>query len=336
MDLQESIDKLLNGSKGILAADESFGTIGKRFAKNKIESTPETRQQYREMLFSSKGIENYISGVILFDETIRQNSSTSVPLVKHLSDKGIVPGIKVDKGTSFLINYGEEKITSGLDGLAERLQEYRDMGARFAKWRAVFSIGTDKPSYTCINSNSEVLARYAALCQHNNMVPIVEPEVLMDGDHQIGKCEDVTTAVLQTVFSYLHHHKVILEAILLKPNMVLPGKNSPVNATSKEIAEATIRTLRRSVPASVPGIVFLSGGQTPVQATENLAAINNSGTQPWKLSFSFSRALQDLAIETWAGKKENIENAQNIFLYRAKCNSAARRGELTDRGASSI
>lgn len=331
MNPQQTIEKLLSDSKGILAADESFGTIGKRFAKIRTESTPLSRQQYREMLFSTPGIENYISGVILFDETIHQTNSAGIPFAKFLSERNIVPGIKVDKGTNLLPNYTGEKITSGLDGLEERLKEYSEMGVKFAKWRAVFSIGPSQPSNLCIEANAEVLARYAALCQQADIVPIVEPEVLMDGDHSISRCEEVTTMVLQTVFYRLFKHKVTLETVILKPNMVLPGKNASVKAEAGEVAQSTIRALRRSVPAAVPGIAFLSGGQSPVQATKNLAAINDTGLQPWKLTFSFSRALQDLALEVWEGKKENVAAAQKIFLYRAQCNSAARRGELIEQ-----
>lgn len=331
MSLEQTIKEILSVSKGILAADESTGTIGKRFAKNKIESTPVTRQQYRQMLFSTKGIEQYISAVILFDETIRQKSSSGTPLIDLLSDKRIIPGIKVDKGTSPLPNYQNEKITNGLDGLEQRLLEYRQLGAKFAKWRAVFSIGPSMPTELCIDSNSEILARYAALCQQADIVPIVEPEVLIDGDHTINRCEEVTTHVLQSVFYHLHRHRVILETTLLKPNMVLAGKDSSAKSTSSQVAQATIRTLRRSVPAAIPAVAFLSGGQSPVEATRNLAAINDTGIQPWRLIFSFSRALQDMALQSWAGKEENVSEAQNIFLYRAKSNSAACRGEFIDQ-----
>lgn len=331
MSLEQTIKGILSDSKGILAADESTGTIGKRLAKNNIESTPATRQQYRQLLFSTKGIEQYISAVILFDETLRQKSSSGAPLIDLLSDKGIIPGIKVDKGTSPLPNYQNEKITNGLDGLEQRLQEYRQLGAKFAKWRVVFSIGPSMPSELCIDANSEVLARYAALCQQADIVPIVEPEVLMDGDHTISRCEEVTTHILQSVFYHLHKHRVILEGILLKPNMVLAGKDSSTRSTSAQVAQATIRTLRRSVPAAVPAVAFLSGGQSPVEATRNLAAINDTGIQPWRLIFSFSRALQDMALQSWAGKEENVSEAQKIFLHRAKCNSAACRGEFIDQ-----
>lgn len=330
MSLEQTVKQILSDSKGILAADESLGTIGKRFAKHNIESTPATRGQYREMLFSTKGIEKYISAVILFDETIRQNSSSGTPLCNLLTEKGIIPGIKVDKGTHPLPNFEAEKITNGLDGLEQRLLEYRQLGAKFAKWRAVFSIGASLPSNLCIQANAEVLARYAALCQQADIVPIVEPEVLMDGDHPISRCEEVTTSVLQTVFYHLYQHRVVLEGMLLKPNMILAGKDSSTKATASMVAQATVRTLRRSVPAAVAGIAFLSGGQSPVDATRNLAAINDTGIHPWKLTFSFSRALQDMSLESWAGKKENIPEAQKIFLYRAQCNSAATRGEFIE------
>ncbi len=331
MSLEHTIEEILSDAKGILAADESTGTIGKRFAKNNIESTPATRQQYREMLFSTKGIEQYISAVILFDETIRQKSSSGVPLIDLLSDKGIIPGIKVDKGTTPLPNYPDEKITNGLDGLEQRLLEYRQLGAKFAKWRAVFSIGPSMPSELCIDTNAEVMARYAALCQQADIVPIVEPEVLMDGDHSINTCEEVTTHVLQSVFHHLHKQRVILETTLLKSNMVLAGKDCSTKSTSSQAAQATIRTLRRSVPAAIPAVAFLSGGQSPIEATKNLAAINDTGIQPWKLIFSFSRALQDMALQSWAGREENVSEAQKIFLHRAKCNSAACRGEFIDQ-----
>lgn len=331
MNMQQTVEKLLADSKGILAADESFNTIGKRFAKNNIESTADTRCQYREMLFSTPGIEQFISGIILFDETIYQTASSGKKLIDLIKEKGIVPGIKVDTGTHPIPNFPEEKITSGLDELENRLKKYRDAGARFAKWRAVFSIGPKQPSSLCIDANAEVLARYATMCQNQDIVPIVEPEVLMEGDHTIHDCEEATTIVLERVFSHLFRHRANFELLLLKPNMVLPGKNAPNKVNPTEVAQATVRTLRRSVPAAVPGIAFLSGGQTPVEATQHLAAINQLNPQPWVLTFSFSRALQDNTLQIWGGKKQNVSEAQKSFIYRAQSNSAARRGQFINQ-----
>jgi fructose-bisphosphate aldolase class I len=328
--LTSTINSILSDSRGILAADESFGTIKKRLSKIGVEPTSETRRSYRELLFTTKGIDQYISGVILFDETIHQQTSSGMPMAQYLSEKGIIPGIKVDKGTKYLSLYEGEKITEGLDSLDERLEEYKKLGARFAKWRAVIAIAHGLPTRFCIDANAFVLARYAALCQQAGIVPIVEPEVLMDGDHNIEKCEKITTTLLQSVFQHLSYHRVHPEGLLLKPNMVLPGKNSPVKATDEEVANATIRALRRSVPAAVPGIAFLSGGQSPLEATQRLAAINKTGEQPWKLTFSFSRALQEPPLDIWHGNKENTEKAQSVFLHRARCNAAARRGNYSE------
>ncbi|MBI2086240.1 fructose-bisphosphate aldolase class I [Candidatus Daviesbacteria bacterium] len=308
--------------KGILAADESSKTIQKRFDKIGLTSTPETNLSYRQMLFTTPGMEDYISGVILYDETIRQSiSDKSVP--EYLVSKGILPGIKVDKGTWKMANFLEEKITEGLDELRDRLIEYKELGAKFAKWRVVITIGDGIPTDTCIESNAETLARYAALCQEQDIVPIVEPEVLMDGGHSIEKCKEVTAKTLKVVFGSLKAHKVILEGMILKPNMVISGKDNPTQVNSKEIAQATVETFLESVPKEVPGIVFLSGGQTPDEATENLAEINKIGG-PWQLSYSYGRALQDEALKTWAGKEENIQAAQKAFLDRSKKVSAAR------------
>lgn len=325
-ELQSTIEKILSGPRGLLAADESFGTIGKRFAKNSIESTPETRRTYRELLFSTPGIENYISGVILFDETIHQKTSTGVAFPEYLKKKGIIPGIKVDKGTIELSNYTGDKITEGLDGLLNRCIEYKEKGALFTKWRALFHIGPSIPSSFAIEANAFVLSRFASICQSCGLVPIVEPEVSIEGTHDIGMCEEVTETVLKSVFNFLHFHKVYLEGIILKPNMILGGKDSPKKASSEEVAERTLRALRRSVPAAVPAIAFLSGGQSPLEATQHLAAINKTKNQPWVLTFSFSRALQDLPLQVWKGNQSNLIVAQQLFLHRAQCNSAAREG----------
>ncbi len=329
-ELESVAQALVSKGKGILAADESSGTIKRRFDSIKLESTEENRRSYREMLFTVSGIEEFISGVILFDETLRQKAMDGTPLPEVLSRKGVIPGIKVDKGAMDLAGFPGEKITEGLDGLRPRLIEYRALGARFAKWRAVITIGEGMiPSRTCIDSNAHALARYASLCHETGLVPIVEPEVLMDGVHDIGRCEEVTTATLKSVFSELHNHRVTLEGILLKPNMVLSGKEYPNQANSSEVAKATVRCFRGAVPAAVPGIVFLSGGQSPELATENLNAINTLGEQPWELSFSYGRALQDYTLKAWNGEKANVATAQNIFYHRSKCNGAARYGSYS-------
>lgn len=320
--LKQTAQAMVAAGKGILAADESAKTIQKRFDKIGMQSTPETNLAYRKMLFTAPGIEEFISGVILFDETIRQSiDDLSVP--KYLESKGIVPGIKVDKGAWQLANFPEEKITEGLDVLRDRLADYGQMGAKFAKWRAVITIGEGIPSETCIQANAEALAQYGALCQEQDIVPIVEPEVLMDGRHDLQRCMEVTTATLKEVFNRLKAHKVVLEGMILKPNMVISGKESAVKASAEEIAKATVETFLETVPKEVPGIVFLSGGQTPDEATENLAAINSIGG-PWQLSYSYGRALQDEALKAWAGKEENISNAQQAFLQRCKKVSVAR------------
>ena len=320
---------LVQPGKGILAADESSGTIKKRFDGIGVESTEESRRSYREMLFTTRGAEDHVSGVILFDETIRQSAKSGVPFSKLLSGRGIHPGIKVDAGAHALAGFPGEKITEGLDGLRARLAEYRDLGATFTKWRAVIAIGPDIPSGFCIDANAHALARYAALSQEAGLVPIVEPEVLMDGDHTIERCEEVTHRTLARVFSELHAHRVALEGSLLKPNMVLSGKGCPTQAGPARVAEATIRCFRSTVPGAVPGIVFLSGGQTPQQATENLNAMNALGTHPWQLSFSYGRALQETALKAWGGKAENVPRAQDVFHHRAKLNGAARYGRYS-------
>ncbi|RMG99476.1 MAG: fructose-bisphosphate aldolase class I [Deltaproteobacteria bacterium] len=317
---------LVAPGKGILAADESFPTIAKRFASVGVESTEQTRRTYRTMMFSTAGIAEYISGVILFDETLRQEMPDGCPIPKALSAAGILPGIKVDKGAKPLAGFPGEKVTEGLDGLRDRLKEYSDLGAKFAKWRAVIAIGSGLPTAFCIEANAHALARYAALCQEAGLVPIVEPEVLMDGDHDIDRCDEVTRATLHEVFGALFRHRVDLEGMLLKPNMVLPGKDCPKKASVQEVAERTVAALRACVPAAVPGIVFLSGGQSDEEATAHLDAMNRLGPHPWELSFSYGRALQQPALKTWAGDDTRIEAAQRAFHHRARMNSAARYG----------
>ena len=314
--------------KGILAADESGGTITKRFTAIGVESTESSRRDYRELLFrAAKAMSDRISGVILFDETIRQKAADGTPLVTVIEKAGSIPGIKVDKGTKPLPFSPGETITDGLDGLRERLIEYRDLGAKFCKWRAVIDIGPGIPSYNCINANAHALARYAALCQEENLVPIVEPEVLMDGDHEIGRCEEVTEFVLKTVFQELYYARVKLEGMVLKPNMVVPGKKSAKQASDTEIAERTLRVLKACVPAAVPGIAFLSGGQSDVEATARLNATNRIGDLPWRLSFSYGRALQAAPQKAWSGKAENKSAAQAAFAHRAEMNGLATLGK---------
>jgi fructose-bisphosphate aldolase class I len=313
--------------KGILAADESSGTIKKRFDSINVESTEDRRRAYREMLFTTAGASEHISGVILFDETIRQTASDGRPLPKILEEQGIIPGIKVDKGTTPLAGAPGELVTDGLDGLRARLVEYRDLGAKFAKWRAVIDIGDGIPSQYCIDVNAHALARYAALCQDEGIVPIVEPEVLMDGDHSLERCYEVTTRTLHTVFDALFDQRVEFEGMLLKPNMVIPGKKfSGGKASPEEIADATIRCFRHTVPAAVPGILFLSGGQGDEEATENLDAINKKGPLPWQVSFSYGRALQAAALKAWTGDDANAAAGQKAYLHRARMNGLARNG----------
>ena len=329
--LEDTACALVAAGKGILAADESFPTIQKRFAAINIESTEENRRAYRELLFTTRGIEEFISGVILFDETIGQKTGDGTLFTDALSRKGIIPGIKVDAGTMPLPGHPGEKITSGLDGLRERLNGYRDRGARFAKWRAVIAIGPHLPSRACIQANAHQLALYAALTQEAEMVPIVEPEVLMDGDHDMTRCEEATETALSAVFAALRDYGVALEGMLLKPNMVVAGTKSPKQASVVETAEATIRTLRRTVPAAVHGIVFLSGGQGPELATGHLNAMNVRGPHPWELSFSFGRALQHAALKAWKGAAANVAAAQREFHHRAQCCGAARYGTYSDK-----
>ena len=321
---------LVAKGKGILAADESFGTIEKRFKGIEIESTEENRRAYREMLFTTPGIGDSISGVILFDETIRQASADGTPFPRVLENEGVIPGIKVDKGAKPLAGSPDEKVTEGLDGLRERLNEYRGLGARFTKWRAVITIGEGIPTAYCIHVNAHALGRFAALSQEADLVPIVEPEVLMDGDHTIDRCYAATRATLETVFDELYRQGVVLEEMLLKPNMVLSGKNAPEQAGVQEVAEKTLRCLRESVPAAVPGIVFLSGGQSDEVATAHLNAMNRLGGAPWELSFSYGRALQAPALKAWRGEETNVEAGQQAFAHRAKLNSAARSGSYSE------
>jgi fructose-bisphosphate aldolase, class I len=313
--------------KGILAADESSGTIKRRFDSIKIESNEDTRRAYREMLLTTKGLEEAISGVILFDETIRTAISDGTPFPQVLSKKGIMPGIKVDKGPVDIPGFPGEVVTEGLDGLRGRVKEYRDFGAKFAKWRAVITIGDGIPTRACLDLNAHALARYAALCQEGGLVPIVEPEVLLDGSHTIERCEEVTQETLKVVFSALADQRVYLEGMILKPSMVVSGKDCPRQAGVEEVAERTIRCLKRTVPGAVPGIAFLSGGQSAESATEHLNAMNSMGPHPWEVSFSYARALQDPALKSWKGQAANVAAAQKIFYHRAKCNSAARYGK---------
>lgn len=325
-DLNNTARLLVPPTKGILAADESLGTIQKRFDSVGIENTEEKRRLYRELLFSIPSLEEYISGIILFDETIKQKDSNGKTFSQLLSEKGIITGIKVDKGKIDLPGFPNEKITEGLDGLSERLKEYLNLGAKFTKWRAEINIGENIPTLNCISANCEALARFAAFSQELGLVPIVEPEVMMKGEHNIERTREVTASVLQNLFLKLKEHKVDFSGILLKINMVLPGENSPVNASSQEIATETVELFKKFIPREVPGIVFLSGGQTSFQATENLNAINQIKDAPWPLSFSFGRALQDEALKVWGGNPSNKEAAQKTFLKRAKLVSLARQG----------
>ena len=328
-ELNKVAEAMVAPGRGILAADESTGTIKKRFDALGVESTADNRRDYREMLFRTKeALSKYISGVILYDETIRQNAKDGTPLVKLIAQAGALPGIKVDKGVKPLPNCPGEVVTEGLDGLGERLAEYRGLGAKFAKWRAVIDIGEHgMPSYTCVNANAHALARYAALCQDQGIVPIVEPEVLMDGGHDIDRCAEVTTWVLKETFQALFFNRVALEGMVLKPNMIVPGKKSGKRASVGEVAEKTLRVLKECVPAAVPGIAFLSGGQSDEDATAHLDAINKTGPLPWHVSFSYGRALQAAPQKTWSGKSENVAAAQRAFNHRAMMNSLAALGQ---------
>lgn len=340
-DLNAIARALVAPGKGILAADESSPTIKKRFDSIGVESTEENRRDYREMLFSAAGSEAHISGVILFDETLRQKAKDGRRLVDLLESKGIIPGIKVDAGAKNLAGHDGEKVTEGLDGLRERLAEYASLGAKFAKWRGVITITDSIPSRTCIEVNAHGLARYAALCQEAGIVPIVEPEVLMDGRHTISRSEAVTSEILNETFQQLHRQGVSLEGMLLKPNMVMSGYECPEQASIEEVAEATVGTFERFVPAAVPGIVFLSGGQSDVLASAHLSAMNrlDPSRRPWELSFSYGRALQAPALKAWTGKAANVGAGQAAYMHRAKCNGAARTGAYDasmEQGADSV
>jgi fructose-bisphosphate aldolase class I len=328
-ELMETARKLVAGDKGLLAMDESNPTCNKRFAKLGIPQTVEARRAYREMIVTTPGLGESISGAILYDETVRQQKKDGTPILKAVTDAGIIPGIKVDAGAKDMAGHPGEKITEGLDGLRERLAEYSRMGARFAKWRAVIAIGAGIPSRGCIEANAHALARYAALCQEAGIVPVVEPEVLMDGDHTLARCAEATEEVLRTVFHQLYTQRVMLEGMLLKPNMVLPGLACPKQESVDEVADATVRCLLRAVPAAVPGITFLSGGQTSDLASARLNAMNVrfKSRLPWALAFSFARAIQQPALEIWHGNEANVPAAQKALYHRAKCNGAARRGE---------
>lgn len=327
-ELQATIEQMLQSGKGILAADESLPTIAKRFAAIHVDSTQENRRAYRKLLFTTPELETYISGVITFEETIAQTNADGTPLINPLTQRRIVPGVKVDKGTHELALSQGDLITSGLDGLEKRLLYYKAQGARFAKWRDVYQISAHNPSPLGLRANAEMLARFAASCQAYGIVPIVEPEVLMQGDHSLERCAEVTEAVQNEVFIALRRHNVALEHIMLKPNMVLEGEDHPSKANAQEIAEATIHVFRRTVPAAVPSINFLSGGMTPETATANLNALQaTSFDAPWILSFSFGRALQQPVLQAWQGRAENLANAQQALLKRARLNSLAQRGE---------
>ena len=326
--LQDTARALVAEGKGILAADESAGTIKKRFDSIQAESTEANRRDYRTLLFTAPGVGNHISGVILFDETIRQNAADGTPLVNILQDAGVIPGIKVDTGAKPLAGHPDETVTEGLDGLRERLEEYAGLGARFAKWRAVYRIGEAIPSPACISANAHALARYAALCQEVGLVPIVEPEVLMDGDHDIDDCDIVTEEALRAVFNELAVQDVMLEGMLLKPNMVISGSDCAEQAGVEEVAARTVQCLLRSVPAAMPGVVFLSGGQSDEVATQHLNAMNKiPAVKPWKLSFSYGRALQAAPLKAWGGKAENAAAAQAALMERAQANGAATLGQ---------
>ena len=327
-ELRETIAAIVAPGKGILAADESTPTITKRFQAVGIESSAESRRGYRTLLSTAPGAEKYLAGVILFEETLGQADDKGTPLPRVLAERGIVPGIKVDKGTTPIAGTDGDLITQGLDGLAERLASYKSQGARFTKWREVYGITERNPTPLGISANAEVLARYAAICQAQGLVPIVEPEVLIDGDHTLERCDEVSEAVLHAVFDALHRHRVLLEGMILKPNMVLPGKANARKAAPEEVAQATLEVLRRTVPAAVPTINFLSGGQAPEEATANLNAMNAMDRRaPWVLSFSFARALQDPVMHAWKGEARNVAQAQELFVHRLRMNSLARDGQ---------
>ncbi|MBA3535213.1 MAG: fructose-bisphosphate aldolase class I [Tatlockia sp.] len=326
-ELSATMEMLLQEGKGILAADESNSTIGKRFESIGVENTENNRRDYRLLLATTPDLENYINGVILFEETFEQKDEQGTPITELFAKKGIIPGIKVDKGLVVLASTDNEKVTQGLDGLEERLEHFKKQGAKFAKWRNVYSISEYTPSLTAIKAGAEMLARYAACCQSLGIVPIVEPEVLMDGDHSIEHCAEATEMVLHELFHALFIHQVELEHIILKPSMITCGKSTTPFSAPDEIADYTISVFRNNVPAAVPTINFLSGGQAPVEATANLNAINSTGPQPWNLSFSYGRALQEDCLKAWGGKSENVKAAQDALLKRARLNGAACFGE---------
>lgn len=328
--LADIAGRMVADHKGLLAADESSSTIKKRFDTIELESTADSRRDYREMLFRASAMKDYVSGVILYDETIRQSASDGTPLVDLIKAAGAIPGIKVDTGAKPLAGFPGETVTEGLDGLRERLKEYYELGARFSKWRAVITIGTGKPSYEALMANAHALARYAALCQEAGIVPIVEPEVLMDGPdavHDIATCYAVSEWTLKTVFEQLYYAKVDLEGTILKPSMVIAGQKCPTQAGPEQVAEQTVKLLRACVPAAVPGIAFLSGGQSSVLATEHLSLMNAIGGLPWKLTFSYGRALQAAALNAWGGKPENVAAGQRAFDHRARMNALAAAGK---------
>jgi len=332
-ELISTANMMVANHKGLLAMDESLPTANKRFAKMGIPQTEETRRAYRELLVTTPGLDEFISGAILFDETIRQKTKDGRPFIAVLTDAGIIPGIKVDTGAKDMAGHPGEKISEGLDGLRERLVEYYQMGARFAKWRAVITIGEGIPSRACMEANAHALARYAALCQEAGLVPIVEPEVLMDGDHTLEQCFEVTEEVLRTVFDQLFKQGVMLEGIILKPNMIVPGLKCPKQDSVDKVASATVKCFLRAVPAAVPGITFLSGGQSAELASLRLNAMNllDKSKLPWELSFSYGRALQQPALETWRGEEANVRDAQKALYHRSKCNYAARKGVYTKK-----
>jgi fructose-bisphosphate aldolase class I len=332
MTLEDVAHAMVAPGKGILAADESSGTIKKRFDAIETENTEPNRRDYREMLFrSTEAMKSCISGVILYDETIRQKAKDGTPLTQLIEQAGSLPGIKVDKGAKPLPFCPGEVITEGLDGLRERIKEYVALGAKFAKWRAVIDIGRNMPSYNCINGNAQALARYAALCVEGGLVPIVEPEVLMDGEHDIDTCQALTEWALKELYSQLYYAKVPLEKTILKPNMIIAGKKCSKQASREEVAERTVKILKRCVPPAVPGIAFLSGGQSDEDATAHLSLMNQMGPLPWKLSFSYGRALQAAALKAWGGKPENVAAGQRAFTHRAKMNAAATLGKWSDK-----
>ena len=328
--LVETARAMVAEGRGILAADESNATMTKRLEAVGVESTPESRRSFRGLMFAAEGAADYISGVIMYDETIRQATADGTPFPELLMQRGILPGIKVDTGAKPLAGFPGETVTEGLDGLRSRLSEYRDLGARFAKWRAVIGIGEGRPTRGCIEANAHALARYARLCQEAGIVPMVEPEVLMQGRHAIGRSEEVTAAVLRTVFDRLAEQRVLLEGIVLKPNMLLAGYDCPEQAGVEEVAERTLACFRRVVPAAVPGIAFLSGGQSDERAAEHLSAMNAIGGVPWELTFSYGRALVAAPLKLWAADTARLADAQAAFLHRARCNAAARMGEYAE------